>query len=428
MGFLRLAVCISGVYAAFLLWAIAQERLSKPFPSTLPHHASSDKGDKFPSPLFLNYAQALASSLSSLLYLVFSAWRSGTWTSRPLAETLGLRWADFAPASRRPSAALARSRSASAPASGDEKPSKSKTLQVRMSNGHGTVAEDLRRAVPWRKTLPGLLLQVSLCQTVAGPIGFLALRHISYPTMVLGKSCKLIPVMLLNVLLYRRRFSAHKYLVVALVTIGISLFMLQAPAKKKGGSDSAWGLTLLLINLLIDGVTNSTQDQIFASYPQYTGQQMMFTMSLLSQAILVPLLLLPLPRHPLSVLSRLPLPLSPHLISEAPSAPLTLAPPVALECLQFLYSHPTAVPPLLAYALLGGLGQLFIFETIQHFGSLTLVMVTVTRKLFTMLLSVIVFDHRLSVGQWAGVGVVFGGIGVEAGMKRRDMLRRARRD
>ena len=53
--------------------------------------------------------------------------------------------------------------------------------------------------------------------------------------------------MLLNVLLYRRRFSAHKYLVVALVTVGISLFMLLAPAKKKGGSDSAWGLTLLLI-------------------------------------------------------------------------------------------------------------------------------------------------------------------------------------
>lgn len=26
MGLLRLAVCVSGVYAAFLFWAIAQER------------------------------------------------------------------------------------------------------------------------------------------------------------------------------------------------------------------------------------------------------------------------------------------------------------------------------------------------------------------------------------------------------------------
>lgn len=40
---------------------------------------------------------------------------------------------------------------------------------------------------PWRQSLPALLLQVSLFQTTAGPIGFMALRHISYPTMVLGK-------------------------------------------------------------------------------------------------------------------------------------------------------------------------------------------------------------------------------------------------
>jgi UDP-galactose transporter B1 len=120
--------------------------------------------------------------------------------------------------------------------------------------------------IPWRKTLPALLLQVSMFQTIAGPIGFLALRHISYPTMVLGKvsispsiislwsmqltdsqSCKLIPVLLLNVLLYRRRFSPHKYIVVSLVTVGISMFMFFGPAKKKGGSDSSWGLVLLFI-------------------------------------------------------------------------------------------------------------------------------------------------------------------------------------
>lgn len=61
------------------------------------------------------------------------------------------------------------------------------------------------------------------------------------------QSCKLIPVLLLNVVLYRRRFSPHKYLVVLLVTIGISMFMFFGSAKKKGGSDSTWGLTLLLI-------------------------------------------------------------------------------------------------------------------------------------------------------------------------------------
>lgn len=43
------------------------------------------------------------------------------------------------------------------------------------------------------RSLPFLLLQVSTFQTIAGPIGFLALRHISFPTMVLGKvSCQIL--------------------------------------------------------------------------------------------------------------------------------------------------------------------------------------------------------------------------------------------
>lgn len=40
---------------------------------------------------------------------------------------------------------------------------------------------------PPKKSLLALLVQVSVFQTIASPIGFLALRHISYPTMVLGK-------------------------------------------------------------------------------------------------------------------------------------------------------------------------------------------------------------------------------------------------
>jgi UDP-galactose transporter B1 len=68
-----------------------------------------------------------------------------------------------------------------------------------------------------------------------------------HPDANLFQSCKLIPVLLLNVILYRRKFSPHKYLVVALVTVGISIFMLFAESggKRKGGADSTWGLALL---------------------------------------------------------------------------------------------------------------------------------------------------------------------------------------
>jgi len=45
--------------------------------------------------------------------------------------------------------------------------------------------------------------------------------------------------------------------------------------------------------------------------------------------------------------------------------------------------------------------------------------ITLTRKLFTMLLSVIVYNHTLSSGQWLGAAIVFAGISVEAWVKAR---------
>lgn len=142
---------------------------------------------------------------------------------------------------------------------------------------------------------------------------------------------------------------------------------------------------------------------------------MMFIMASITLCVLTPAMMIPMPSAPL-------------MASAHGWLSTTFSAPVILRSVQFIASHPTALAPLAAYAVLGGLGQIFIFETISHFGSLTLVMVTVTRKLFTMLLSVFVFGHKLSPGQWLGVAIVFAGIGVEAGWKRREAVKRAKRD
>jgi drug/metabolite transporter (DMT)-like permease len=60
--------------------------------------------------------------------------------------------------------------------------------------------------------------------------------------------------------------------------------------------------------------------------------------------------------------------------------------------------------------------------TLSTFSSVLLVTVTVTRKMFTMILSVLAFGHRLTQMQWLGVALVFGGIGVEAGIARQEKM------
>jgi len=231
--------------------------------------------------------------------------------------------------------------------------------------------------------------------------------------MVLAKSCKLVPVMLMNVVLYRRKFAPYKYLVVALVTIGITSFMFLGDEKKghknsrtSGKSTvSGWaqliGMLYLLANLLLDGVVNSTQDQIFQTFKP-SGQQMMFHINLFSTLISTALSLLPLPHIPV--------------IHPTDSGQLEL-----VYAIQLFKSHPDALKALAQFAITGALGQLFIYETLQHFGSLTLVMITLTRKLVTMLLSVFLYNHTLTDGQWVGAGIVFAGISVEAFVKGKEI-------
>ncbi|KAI0304398.1 UAA transporter [Multifurca ochricompacta] len=377
---LRLAVCVIGVYSMFLLWAISQERLSVPFKSL-----DGKTSDKFKSPIFLSTCQSALSSTSALAYLFLRRKPGQTWL-----ELLGLS----------PSAVDSNTKS-NGTANGTEANGRIK------SNGHAPVSSKHS----FKTSLLPKYIQCSFFITFAAPFGFAALSHVSYPAMVLAKSCKLVPVMVMNVLLYRRAFARHKYVVVALVTVGITMFMgLGGEGGKKHGAKGRGnptlrhniiGLSYLLINLILDGATNSTQDEIFARY-KVSGQQMMLWINLLCTLLT-------------SLISVLPLPYIPVL------HPSNGGETELKSALDFIHTHPSIIYPLVQFALTGALGQLFIFETLQHFGSLTLVTITLTRKLFTMLLSVVVYNHKLTPGQWAGTSVVFAGISVEAWVKRRDI-------
>lgn len=155
--------------------------VSQPFPASPahPHTPPTSKGDKFPSPLFFNFSQALASATASATYLLISGWRSGELGREGVAGVLGLRrlLGGSSPELVPPVKAEANGPSASAKAVANGSSNGNR-------NGKGQ-AKEIQR--PWYQTLPGLLLQVSLFQTTAGPIGFHALKHISYPTMVLAK-------------------------------------------------------------------------------------------------------------------------------------------------------------------------------------------------------------------------------------------------
>lgn len=360
MTFVRLATCVIGIYASFLSWALIQERLS-----TTPYEdPSGGKPKYFKSVIFLNTVQSGFSASAALIYLLLKKD-----SSQSILQVLGLKG-----------------------------PSLPSTKHLKSSKITNTSQEN-------RLALLGRCLQCAILNSLGSPFGYASLKHIDYPTMILGKSCKLVPVMIMNIILYRRKFAMHKYIVVGMVTLGISLFMLYADhgskASKGPQQSSLFGLSLLLMNLLIDGATNSTQDEIFSRFT-INGSQLMFIMNTLATLLTLGALQAPIPPFVSSLLG--------NSNSNGNANEFTAA-------INFIKSYPKVLQDILLFSSAGAIGQLFIFETLSHFGSLTLVTITVTRKLFTMLLSVFFFNHQLALGQWAGIAIVFLAIGLEAWVK-----------
>lgn len=340
-GVLQLVTCVGGIYASFLTWGLLQERITttafEAHPTTL---LPDTAHEYFRFPIFLNTIQSLFAFIAGSLYLLL--------TSEPNA------------------------------------------------------------VLPSRAALSPLLL-ISLTQTLASPFGYASLAHVDYLTFVLAKSCKLLPVMFLHVVLYRKRYPISKYLIVTAVTAGVAIFTLYHPPKTGGSKirsptpakSSYYGLALLAVNLLFDGLTNTTQDHIFSSpkrYGRVNSAQMMAITNFYATALMTLYLTLT-PFIPVRLLPEFAQTSNIHELSSA---------------LAFLQRHPSVLYDALGFALCGAVGQLFIFATLERFSSLLLVTVTVTRKMLTMVLSVVWYGKSLTGGQWSGVGLVFGGIGTEA--------------
>ncbi|KAJ3094202.1 UDP-galactose transporter [Phlyctochytrium bullatum] len=241
--------------------------------------------------------------------------------------------------------------------------------------------------------------QLSVTSVMASPFGYASLKYIDYPTMILGKSCKLIPVMVMNFVLYRKTYPLKKHLIVALITIGVAGFMFLQPKKEssknkaavipRGLLESLWGILLLTLNLALDGVTNTTQDRIFHKFKP-TGSQMMLYMNLFSSVIMAV-----------------------YLVA---SNPFTRE---LSSAIAFSSRHPAVLFDIILFGLCGAVGQCFIYKSLESFGAIATVTITLTRKMMSIVLSVLVYNHKLILPQWLCVFVVFFGITLEAFWKDR---------
>jgi len=205
-----------------------------------------------------------------------------------------------------------------------------------------------------------------------------ALSWVNYPTQVIGKSCKPIPVMVLGVLVGRKQYPLLKYLFILMIVLGVALFMYKDKGGKSGESGGLLGVgeVLLLVSLTCDGLTGAVQERMKAEYATKSGH-MMKAMNLWSTAYLGAALLV---------------------TGEG------------WQFFSFVSRHPSVLWQMASFSVASALGQFFIFMCVTEFGPLPCSIITTTRKFFTVLASVVFFGNTLVNRQWLGALLVFAGI------------------
>lgn len=328
---LALVFYVGGVYASFLTWSILQERIN-----TKPYGENKFSGELiyYRAPKVLNLVQAFFACIVGFLY----------------------------------------------------------TIVTRTSNPFDLFFQE-DRAFSRKVTFAFFL--VAVCSSLSSPLGYKSLNHVSYLVYLLAKSCKLLPVVLIHKIIYGTKFPLSKYIVIASVTIGVTSFTLAYSSSRKSEMNDGrtlLGAFYLVLSMLLDGLTNSTQDYLFKLRPQdstkkyykITGGGLMcllnafvFTLTLLYCFLF-------------------------DFEDEI------------MYSMKFVSQYDSALRDIIGFGVCGAVGQIFVFLILEKFGSIVLTTSTVTRKMFSMLISVFLFGHLLNSTQWLGVTLVFGGISYEA--------------
>ena len=244
--------------------------------------------------------------------------------------------------------------------------------------------------------MPKKYFALSGCtQVSAKAFTSLALANgLSFPVATLAKSGKMVPVMIGSLLLGGAKYSTREYLQVLAIVLGTAIVGMGK--KKASGESSAMGVFFILGSLVFDGVTGGVQKKLKAEtaavgvkpkpydFMFFTNVYMMITAVVIAVSL-----------------------------GEFTTGAA------------FIKNNPEILPKIINFSICSAIGQSFIFYTISNFDPLVCTTVTTTRKIFSVLLSIVLKGHVLSGQGWLGLALACSGILSEMQVSERSEAKRA---
>ena len=84
-----------------------------------------------------------------------------------------------------------------------------------------------------------------------------------------------------------------------------------------------------------------------------------------------------------------------------------------MKQIKFCAYHPAVITDLLLAASMQVVGQVTIYYVIANFKQHMFPLLSTTRKVLTVFLSILVYGHKINLTQWVAISLVFGGMAYE---------------
>jgi len=203
---------------------------------------------------------------------------------------------------------------------------------------------------------------------------------LSFPVATLAKSGKMAPVMVGQLLLGGSTYTIRQYLQVAAIILGTAIVSL-GKKKAPSGVSSFLGIVYIVLALVMDGLTAGYQKRLKTETEKIGVRPKSYDFMFWT-----------------------------NLFMCLTAALITIILGEFHTGTEFLRTNPVIFSKIVKFSICSAIGQSFIFFTIAHFDPLVVTTITTTRKILSVLLSIFLKGHSLSLTGWSGLGLAFGGI------------------
>ncbi|KOB71867.1 Solute carrier family 35 member B3 isoform 1 [Operophtera brumata] len=141
-------------------------------------------------------------------------------------------------------------------------------ITMALSYAESVIRNPIKRKVP-------LVTYALLAALTLGTMAFsnLALSYLNYPTQLIFKSCKLIPVMIGSIIILNKKYGFLDYVAAFIMCIGLTMFTL-AGSETSPNFDTI-GILIISLALLCDAIIGNVQEKAMKQY-QASNNEVVF--------------------------------------------------------------------------------------------------------------------------------------------------------